>query len=195
MNKILASIGFTLLGALVALAAVVANDDAFGIVGQLRHRLDGPTWLHPISKLVHARQEVARKALQRNCRDELSRVEQAIFVPAICTTARSKTCIMGRTRLKNGKIVAPLVNEDLWNLKGMDRRFTALGTDALRFDLSESVHVLNEALSDGTVDLDRKLVTFDGEAPAITYSSRIGGVCAALDLQKRSHLILTGETK
>lgn len=192
--NILRAIAFGLTGALAMLVLVTVDDGFFEMVSQLRRGPDGRTWLNPGSFLVRSHQEGARKALQRKCFDDRQKVERAIFVGSLCTTARSRTCVIGRPRWSGGEIRAPLVREELWDHSRLGDRFSMLGTEKLRSDLSQKSHVLNEALSKGAVDFERQTVAFDAEALASDYFGKIGGVCAALDLKEPSRLILTGET-
>ncbi|HEY5721530.1 MAG TPA: hypothetical protein VIT45_04335 [Allosphingosinicella sp.] len=192
--NILRAIAFGLTGALAMFVLVTVDDGSFETVSQLRHGPEGRTWFNPASFLVQSRQEGARKALQRKCSDDRQKVERAIFVRQICTTARSRTCVMGRPRWSGGEIRAPLVREELWDYPALGDRFSMLGTEKLRFQLSEKGHVLNEALSKGAVDFERQIVAFDDETLATDYLSKIAGVCGALELKEPSRIIRTGET-
>jgi hypothetical protein len=188
------AITFGLLGAAIMLASVVLDDGTFETVSQLRAGPEDRSWLNPRSFLVRSHQEGARKALQRKCLGELKNVERAIFVQQICTTARSRTCVMGRPRWSGNEIIAPLVSEGFWDQTTIDDQFSVLGTEMLRFKLSDSAHGLNEALSKGAVEFDRQTVSFNSEALATSYFSKMAGVCGALDLKEPSRIILTNET-
>lgn len=185
---------FGLVGAGIMLALVVLDDGTFEVVSQLRAGPEDRSWLNPRSFLVGSRQEGARKALQRKCFGELKNIERAIFVRQICTTARSRTCVIGRPRWSENEILAPLVSEDFWDQTTIGDRFSVLGTESLRFKLSRSAHVLNEALSNGAVDIDRQTVSFSSEALATNYFSKMAGVCSALHLKEPSGVVLTDGT-
>ena len=192
--KVLRGISIGSLGALIMFVIIVVDDGAFETASQLRHGPVDRTWLNPASFLVHAHQEGARKELQRKCSEEAKGVERAIFIPSICTIARSRTCVMGRPRWTGREIRAPLVSEDFYDYPSLGDRFSTLGTGMLRFKLSESGHVLNEALSNGAVDFDHRTVDFASEALARDYLGKIQGVCGALYL-KAPGPILTNDAR
>lgn len=192
-SKIGNAILLGLLGAGLMFILVVIDDGTFEAVSQLRSGPENRSWLNPISFLVSSRQEGARKALDRKCSNEVKKIERAIFVRQICTTARSRTCEMGRPRWSGTEIVAPLASEVFWDQTSIDDQFSVLGTEMLRFELSESAHVLNEALSKGAVDFDRQTVSFSTETLAANYLAKMAGVCSALNLKEHSDLILTSE--
>lgn len=181
-------------GALLMFVIIVVDNGAFETVSEVRNGPSDRTWLNPASFLVHAHQEGMRKGLQRKCGEEAKGVERAIYIPSICTTARSRTCVMGRPRWTGREIRAPLVSEDFYDHPGLGDRFSTLGTAMLRFKLSESAHVLNEALSKGAVDFDHRTVDFESEALARDYLGKIQGVCGALYL-KESEPILTNDAR
>jgi hypothetical protein len=179
-----------LLGALIMFVIIVVDNGAFETASQLRNGPLDRTWLNPASFLVHSHQEGVRKGLQHKCDTEAKAVERAIFIPSICTIDRSRTCVMGRLRWTGREIRAPLVSEDFYDYPSLGDRFSTLGTGMLRFQLSESGHALNEALSNGAVDFEHRTVDFGSEALARDYLGKISGVCGALYLKAPTGLIL-----
>jgi len=189
LGKMLWAIGSGLLGALMMFVVVVADNGAFETASQLHNGPLDRTWLDPASFLVHSHQEGVRKGLERKCDKQARDVEQAIYIRSICTIERSRTCVMGRPRWTGREIRAPLVSEDFYDTSLGDR-FSTLGTDTLRFELSQSGHRLNESLSNGAVDFEHRTVDFGSEALATDYLVKIRSVCGALYLKKPSGIIL-----
>lgn len=192
MMRIFKAVMFTTVGAVAMLVTVIVDDGTFEMASQLRRGPEGRTWLNPTAFLVRSRQVGDQKSLHAKCSNEAKKVARAIFVRGICQTqSSSRTCAMGLPRWTGKEIHAPLVSEVFWDYGPLSERFSMLGDEMLRFNLSEKGHFLNVAISMGAVDFDRKTVSFDSEKLARDYHAKLTGVCAALRLERPSRFILT----
>jgi hypothetical protein len=173
-----------LIGAVTTFTLTALNDETFDVIEQMRHDIITEPSQGPINFVVRAKQEVKRDNLRKQCDSEIAGLRRSIFAPGICTIYRSRTCVLERFRWSGKEIKAPLVSEEFWDHANISEEFSRLGDDNLRFQLSHSAHLLNEALSNGKVDFSSKTVFFAREELARTYYTSMNQVCGALNLRK-----------